>query len=99
MDFGLTADQRKRYGDILGSARRLHRPPAVSGSHAGRGARRAAAELRLTGLCLPEEHGGGRLGAPDTALCLEAPTARRAHTRPALRIPPHPPAPRGPITT
>jgi len=80
MDFGLTADQRKRYGDILGSARRLHRPPSASGSHADRGAWRAAAELGLTGLCLPEEHGGGGLGALDMALCLEAATAGGADT-------------------
>jgi clorobiocin biosynthesis protein CloN3 len=80
MDFGLTADQRKRYGDILGSARRLHRPPSASGSHADRGAWRAAAELGLTGLCLPEEYGGGGLGALDTALCLEAATAGGADT-------------------
>ncbi|MFD0394683.1 acyl-CoA dehydrogenase family protein [Streptomyces nogalater] len=31
-----------------------------------------AAALGLTGLCLPEEFGGGGLGALDTALCLEA---------------------------
>jgi clorobiocin biosynthesis protein CloN3 len=80
MDFGLTADQRKRYGDILGSARRLHRPPSESGSYADRGAWRAAAELGLTGLCLPEEHCGGGLGALDTALCLEAATAGGADT-------------------
>lgn len=31
-----------------------------------------AASIGLTGLCLPEEHGGAALGALDTALCLEA---------------------------
>lgn len=33
---------------------------------------RAAGQLGLLGLCLPAEHGGGGLGALDTALCLEA---------------------------
>lgn len=32
----------------------------------------AAGDLGLLGLCLPEEHGGGGLGALDTALALEA---------------------------
>jgi clorobiocin biosynthesis protein CloN3 len=90
MDFGLTADQRKRYDDILGSARqRLHGPPAGPGEHAGRDAWRAAAEIGLTGLCLPGEHGGGGLGALDTALCLEAATAGGTDTGLAFGIAAH----------
>jgi clorobiocin biosynthesis protein CloN3 len=80
MDFDLTDDQRKRYTTIFGSAMRLHRPPAASEAHADRDAWRAAAELGLTGLCLPREHGGGGFGALDTALCLEAATAGGADT-------------------
>jgi clorobiocin biosynthesis protein CloN3 len=80
MDFGLTADQRKRCGDIHDSAGRLHRPPAAAGRHAGRDTWRVAAELGLTGLCLPENHRGGGLGALDTALCLEAATSGGADT-------------------
>jgi clorobiocin biosynthesis protein CloN3 len=90
MDFGLTADQRKRCGDILGAARqRLHRPPAAARSHAGRDDWRVAAELGLTGLCLPSEYGGGGLGALDTALCLEAVTAGGTDTGLAFGIAAH----------
>jgi alkylation response protein AidB-like acyl-CoA dehydrogenase len=80
MDFGLTADQHKRCGDVRDSAGRLHQPPAAAGPHAGRDAWRVAAELGLTGLCLPGDHGGGGLGALDTALCLEAATSAGADT-------------------
>jgi alkylation response protein AidB-like acyl-CoA dehydrogenase len=75
MDFDLTVEQRKRQGELL---------DAVRARFGGAGPEdrrepepfpdrwRAAAALGLTGLCLPREHGGGGLGALDTALALEA---------------------------
>jgi len=69
MDFDLSNEQRKRLAEI---------EAAVSAELAGDGdepfsrARwQAAARAGLTGLCLPAEHGGGGLGALDTALALE----------------------------
>jgi L-prolyl-[peptidyl-carrier protein] dehydrogenase len=73
MDFDLAVSQEKRYDEILREAGvRLgeHRPGA--GPEAVRGGFRTAAGLGVTGLCLPEEYGGGGLGALDTALGLEA---------------------------
>lgn len=49
----------------------------------------AAGELGITGLCLPEEHGGGGLGALDTALGLEAFCAGGAETGLAFAIAAH----------
>lgn len=72
MDFELTAEQRKRYADILAATSTL---PTEGGEADGRFSRaqwREAARLGLTGLCLPTGYGGGGLGALDTALCLEA---------------------------
>ena len=43
-----------------------------TGQHLTRADWRTAADLGLTGLCLPIEYGGLGLGALDTALCLEA---------------------------
>jgi clorobiocin biosynthesis protein CloN3 len=72
MDFGLTAEQQKRYDDIFksASARLGDRPP--EGQQFTAGQWRAAAEIGMTGLCLPVDHGGQGLGALDTALSLEA---------------------------
>lgn len=74
MDFDLAADQQKRYTAIVEGARERFGGPSrtASQTHAGRDAWRVAGELGLTGLCLPEEYGGGGLGALDTALGLEA---------------------------
>lgn len=72
MDFGLTAEQRKRYADILDAASALPTEPGEAEGHFSRAQWREAARLGLTGLCLPVEYGGGGLGALDTALCLEA---------------------------
>lgn len=70
MDFDLSPQQHQRIDDIRAGAGKL--PPTEPGGIAGKDSWLAAAELGMTGLCLPEEHGGGGLGALDTALCLEA---------------------------
>ncbi|MFF5246041.1 acyl-CoA dehydrogenase family protein [Streptosporangium sp. NPDC000095] len=85
MEFGLTGARRERRDAMFDGARkRLHdasgpsseqlsAPPSESPSRPFTRERwRAVAELGATGLCLPGEHGGGGLGALDTALCLEA---------------------------
>jgi alkylation response protein AidB-like acyl-CoA dehydrogenase len=72
MDFHLSAEQRKRYEDILAAVReRLGDRSPTSGPFT-RAQWRSAARLGLAGLCIPADHGGGGLGALDTALCLEA---------------------------
>lgn len=71
MDFDLTEEQRKRCAAISTAVReRLgdHPPPLAT----GRESWKVAADIGLTGLCLPAADGGGGLGALDTALCLEA---------------------------
>lgn len=70
MDFSLTPKQQCRIEYIRSSVGRL--PLPEPGAIAGRESWQAAAELGITGLCLPEKYGGGGLGALDTALCLEA---------------------------
>ncbi|MGA8117477.1 MAG: acyl-CoA dehydrogenase [Actinocatenispora sp.] len=70
MDFDLSPEQRDRTDHVRRGAGTL--PAPEPGNAADRDAWRAAAELGLTGLCLPAEDGGGGLGALDTALCLEA---------------------------
>jgi clorobiocin biosynthesis protein CloN3 len=73
MDFALTREQCRR-GDELEAAIRERLDaarPSTSDDHFTRARWRVAAELGLTGLCLPREHGGQGLGALDTALCLE----------------------------
>jgi alkylation response protein AidB-like acyl-CoA dehydrogenase len=72
MDFDLTAEQRKRYDNLVESARvRLgsteRATPAFTTAQW-----QAAADLGMTGLCLPADHGGQALGVLDTALGLEA---------------------------
>ncbi|MER7015768.1 acyl-CoA dehydrogenase family protein [Saccharopolyspora sp. NPDC000359] len=67
MDFALTAAQTQRYEEVLrGTRERL----TGDGEFADKW--RAAADLGLTGLCVPVEHGGSGLGAFETAICLEA---------------------------
>ncbi|MFF3226955.1 acyl-CoA dehydrogenase family protein [Nocardia suismassiliense] len=68
MDFALTATQTRRYGEILAEVQKRLTDDAASAENKWR----HAAELGLTGLCVPAEYGGGGLGALDTALCLEA---------------------------
>ena len=73
MDFDLTREQRRRGEDLDAAVReRLgdDRPSTPEG-HFTRDRWLVAAGLGLTGLCLPVEHGGGGLGALDTALSLE----------------------------
>lgn len=74
MDFDLTPSQRRRCDTIDSAVReRLGGPvPGTPDDHFTRRRWRIAAELGLTGLCLPVEYGGGGLGALDTALCLES---------------------------
>ncbi|MFF9315230.1 acyl-CoA dehydrogenase family protein [Streptomyces sp. NPDC014748] len=74
MDFAMTSEQRQRH-DRLRSAIRHQLPGrrrTDPGDHFDRDDWGRTAGLGLTGLCLPEEFGGGGLGALDTALCLEA---------------------------
>lgn len=73
MDFDLSPAQRSRRADILaGVGDRLGDRRPAADTHATRLAFKAAGDIGLTGLCLPAEHGGGELGALDTALGLEA---------------------------
>ncbi|MEV7141470.1 acyl-CoA dehydrogenase family protein [Streptomyces tauricus] len=74
MEFGFTAAQQQRYDAILCASREKLGRAGTDGasSYFTRQQWRAAAEIGLTGLCLPEEHGGGGLSALDTALSLEA---------------------------
>ncbi|HEX6355330.1 acyl-CoA dehydrogenase family protein [Actinophytocola sp.] len=73
MDFDLTREQRRR-GEELDAAVRERlgdSRPSTSDEQVTRERWRVAAELGLTGLCLPAGLGGQGLGALDTALCLE----------------------------
>nr|UNQ78283.1 acyl-CoA dehydrogenase family protein [Microbispora sp.] len=72
MNFDLTDEQRKRYDELLAAIRSGPLGAAGGSSPFDRGRWRAAAEIGLTGLCLPPEHGGGGLDAFDTALGLQA---------------------------
>jgi alkylation response protein AidB-like acyl-CoA dehydrogenase len=74
MDFDLTPEQQDAYRDTLaavraeldGSDRHLR------GDHLTRDEWRRAGKLGLLGLCVPEEYGGGGLGALDTAIRVAA---------------------------
>lgn len=68
MDFSLTTIQTNRYEEILEKTRKRSPGDGTSVEHIWR----EAAEIGLTGLCIPQEFGGSGLGAFDTALCLEA---------------------------
>ncbi|PXX58047.1 L-prolyl-[peptidyl carrier protein] dehydrogenase [Nocardia tenerifensis] len=68
MDFALTATQTRRYGEILAEVQKRLTDDAAAMQEKWR----VAAELGLTGLCVPTEYGGCGLGAFDTALGLEA---------------------------
>lgn len=70
MDFDLNAEQRKRFDRVLAEVGTMI--DADAEGPFTRAQWRAAARLGLTGLCLPTSHGGGGLGALDTALCIEA---------------------------
>jgi clorobiocin biosynthesis protein CloN3 len=70
MDFNLTPTQQDRYDRVLANTSQRLAAPTDDGSVRDRWA--IAADLGLTGLCLPVEQGGGGLGALDTALCLQA---------------------------
>jgi len=87
MDFDLSPQQHQRVDDVRVGAGKL--PPTEPDGVAGKDSWLAAAELGMTGLCLPTEHGGGGLGALDTALCLEAFCAGGADTGLAFGIAAH----------
>lgn len=70
MDFKITKVQRERYEGIISAVNKKLPGNTDPGSVRSRWA--IAAEIGLTGLCLPAESGGSGLGALDTALCLEA---------------------------
>lgn len=73
MDFELTPDQRERQAGLGAAvAERFAGHQTGTGPDLARSAWKDAASIGLTGLCLPEEHGGAGLGALDTALALEA---------------------------
>ncbi|HEV2641033.1 MAG TPA: acyl-CoA dehydrogenase family protein [Actinocrinis sp.] len=73
MDFELTPDQRERQAGLGAAvAERFAGHQTGSGPDLTRSAWKDAAGIGLTGLCLPEQHGGAGLGALDTALALEA---------------------------
>jgi clorobiocin biosynthesis protein CloN3 len=88
MEFDLTEAQRKRREELLasvcGQTKNGKDPSTFS-----RGEWLEAARLGMTGLCLPAEHGGGGLGALDTALCLEAFTEGGADTGLAFALGAH----------
>lgn len=70
MDFKISKAQRERYEQIISAVHEKLSGNADPGSVRSRWT--AAAQIGLTGLCLPAECGGQDLGALDTALCLEA---------------------------
>ncbi|MFD9390430.1 acyl-CoA dehydrogenase family protein [Streptomyces sp. NPDC060000] len=87
MDFDLSPQQQQRVDHIRAGACKL--PAMEPNGMAGKDSWLAAAELGMTGLCLPTDHGGGGLGALDTALCLEAFCAGGADTGLAFGIAAH----------
>lgn len=73
MDFDLTDEQRERGDGILALVRDGFAEPAATDDWQTTRTRwQTAARAGLTGLCLPEEFGGGGLGRLDTALAIEA---------------------------
>ncbi|MFG3252532.1 acyl-CoA dehydrogenase family protein [Streptomyces sp. NPDC048172] len=73
MDFELSPIQRECCDSISAAvAERFAETPRPTDPESVRLAWKDAANIGLTGLCLPEEHGGAGLGALDTALALEA---------------------------
>lgn len=69
MHFDLTGEQKELVGMLRDSGPHLSTPDQEPD---GRSVWETAAKLGVTGLCLPREHGGGGLGALDTALSFEA---------------------------
>jgi clorobiocin biosynthesis protein CloN3 len=91
MDFDLSEAQRERRDEVHAGVRG-QTPDARSDGPLPRFSRAQwsrAARLGMTGLCLPAEHGGGGLGALDTALCLEAFTEAGADTGIAFAVGAH----------
>ena len=73
MDFEPSPIQRERCAGIAQAvAERFAGHETCTDPKLLRVAWKDAASIGLAGLCLPEEYGGGGLGALDTALCLEA---------------------------
>ncbi|MFC4851891.1 acyl-CoA dehydrogenase family protein [Actinophytocola glycyrrhizae] len=69
MHFDLSDEQQELVGTLRDNGTLLSTPDREAD---GRSVWETAAELGVTGLCLPREHGGGGLGALDTALSFEA---------------------------
>jgi clorobiocin biosynthesis protein CloN3 len=73
MDFDFSPAQSDRYNRVRTAvAERFGTRAVTEDPELVRLDWKAAASIGLTGLCLPAEHGGGGLGALDTALSLEA---------------------------
>ena len=73
MDFDLTAAQRQRYDDVLSAVReRLPQLRPFPDEPVTRLEWKVAAQIGLTGACVPLRLGGSGLGALETALSLEA---------------------------
>jgi clorobiocin biosynthesis protein CloN3 len=73
VDFDLTDEQRCRYDRVSAEVtQQLGGPGTPSELPFTRTQWKSAAQIGLTGLCMPAEYGGGGLGALDTALCLQA---------------------------
>jgi clorobiocin biosynthesis protein CloN3 len=88
MDFDLSEAQRKRRDEVLAAVGGRMRN-GTDPSSFSRGEWSDVARIGMTGLCLPAEHGGGGLGALDTALCLEAFTEGGADTGLAFALGAH----------
>jgi alkylation response protein AidB-like acyl-CoA dehydrogenase len=74
MDFDLTPEQQGAYRETLAAVRAEldGGDRARRGDHLTRDEWRRAGKLGLLGLCVPEEYGGGGLGALDTAIRIAA---------------------------
>lgn len=89
MEFDLSEVQRKRYAEVLAGTRERMSAAGGRSSPYSRSEWSDAARLGLAGLCVPAAHGGGGLGALDTALCLEAFTEGGGDTGVAFAVAAH----------
>ncbi|MFF8971233.1 acyl-CoA dehydrogenase family protein [Streptomyces sp. NPDC014995] len=73
MEFGWTDKQLARYDQVLDATKlAFPDPPGAGHGFFGRKDWLALGDLGMLGACLPEEYGGGGLGALDTARVVEA---------------------------